>query len=79
MSKYGVFSVPYFPVFGLKTEIYEVFSPNTGKYGPEKTLYLGTFHAMSHHTTGYENITLIVYCNMIPDCTIAIGNKDRIL
>ena len=26
-SKYGVFSGPYFPV--------SVFSPNTGKYGPE--------------------------------------------
>ena len=24
MSKYGVFSGPYFPVFGLNTEIYEV-------------------------------------------------------
>ena len=35
MSKYGVISGPYFPVF----------SPNTGKYGPEKTLCLGTFHA----------------------------------
>ena len=23
-----------------------VFSPNTGKYGPEKTLYLDTFHAV---------------------------------
>ena len=23
-----------------------VFSPNAGKYGPEKTLYLDTFHAM---------------------------------
>ena len=34
-SKYGVFSGPYFPVFGL----------NTGKYGPEKTPYLDTFHA----------------------------------
>ena len=33
--KYRVFSGPYFPVFGL----------NTGKYGPEKTLYLDTFHA----------------------------------
>ena len=31
--KYGVFSSPYFPVFG----------PNTGKYGPEKTPYLNTF------------------------------------
>ena len=30
MSKYGVFSGPYFPVF----------IPNTGKYGPEKAAYL---------------------------------------
>ena len=48
MSKYGVFPGPYFPVFGLNTEIYEVFyvfSPNTGKYRPEKTPYLYTFHA----------------------------------
>ena len=32
VSKYGVFSGPYFPVFGL----------NTGKCGPEKTPYLDT-------------------------------------
>ena len=36
MSKYGVFSDPYFPAF----------SPNTGKYGPEKTPYMDTFHAV---------------------------------
>ena len=36
MSKYGVFSGPYFPVF----------SPNTGEYGPEKTPYLDTFNAV---------------------------------
>ena len=36
MSKYGVFSGPYFFVF----------SPNTGKYGPENTPYLDTFHAV---------------------------------
>ena len=36
MSKYGVISGPYFPVLGLKT----------GKYGPEKTPYLDTFHAV---------------------------------
>ena len=36
MSKYGVFSGPYFPVF----------SPNVGKYLPEKTPYLETFHAV---------------------------------
>ena len=36
MSKYGVISGPYFPVF----------SPNTGKGGPEITLYLDTFNAV---------------------------------
>ena len=36
VCKYGDFSVPYFPVFG----------PNTGKYRPEKTPYLDTFHAV---------------------------------
>ena len=35
VSKNGVISGPYFPVFGLNTQIYEDFSPNTGKYGPE--------------------------------------------
>ena len=40
MSKCGVFSGPYFPVFRLNTEIYRVnlrFSLSTVKYGPEKT------------------------------------------
>ena len=36
MSKYGGFSGPHFSVFGL----------NTGKYGPENTPYLDTFHAV---------------------------------
>ena len=36
MPKYGSFSGPHFPVF----------SPNTGKYGPEKIPYLDTFHAV---------------------------------
>ena len=43
VSKYGVYSGPYFPAFGLNTERYFVFSPNAGKYGPEKTPYLDTF------------------------------------
>ena len=29
------------------TEQTSVFSPNTGKYGPEVTPYLGTFHVVS--------------------------------
>ena len=36
MFKYGIFSGPYFPVFEL----------NTGKYGPEKTQYLDSFHTV---------------------------------
>ena len=35
VSKYGVFSGPYFAVF----------RPNTGKCGPEITPHLDTFHA----------------------------------
>ena len=38
VSKYGVFSITYFPSF----------SPNVGKYGTEKTPYLDTFHAVEH-------------------------------
>ena len=30
------------------TKYLSVFSPNGGKYGPEKTPYFGTFHAVSH-------------------------------
>ena len=36
MSKCGVISGPYFPVFGL----------STGKYGPEITSHVDTFHAV---------------------------------
>ena len=46
-SKYEVFCGPQFPVFGLNTEILNTaFSPNTGKYGAEKPLYLDNFHAV---------------------------------
>ena len=44
--KYGVFSGLYFALLGLNREIYGVnirISPNSGKYGPEKTPYLDTF------------------------------------
>ena len=52
VSKYGVISDPHIPVFGLNTEIYiSVFSPKTGKCGPEITPYLETFQAVqvSHY------------------------------
>ena len=35
-----------FPAFVLNTEYLSVFSPNAGKYGPEKTPYLDTFNAV---------------------------------
>ena len=46
MSNYGVFPGPYFPAFGLNPVYLSVFSPNAGKYGPEKTPYLNNFHAV---------------------------------
>ena len=48
VSKYGVISGPYFPVFRLirrDAEYLSLFIPNTGKYEPEITPYLDTFHA----------------------------------
>ena len=45
LSRCGSFSCPYFPVFGL----------DTGKYGPEKLLHLGNFHAvMTEFTCGVK-------------------------
>ena len=46
VSNYGVFSGPYFPAIRLNTERYKVLSPSAEKYGPEKTPYLDTFHAV---------------------------------
>ena len=44
MSKYEVFSSPYFPVF--RVNLNSVFSPNTGKHRPEETPHFDTFHAV---------------------------------
>ena len=47
MSKYGVFSGQYFPVFGLNMEISGInIGINTENYRPHKTPYLDTFHAV---------------------------------
>ena len=45
VSKCRVLSGLYFPIF----------SPNTGKYGPEKTPYLNTFHTV---TTIYSKVNI---------------------
>ena len=42
-AKYGVFSGPCFQSPYSKIS---VFSPNAGKYGPEKTPYLDIFHTV---------------------------------
>ena len=62
VSKYGVISGPYFPVFGLNTEIYEisVFNPNTGKYGPEINSYWDSFHAV---VGAKSKSALIIWCS----------------
>ena len=41
------FSGRYYSAFGLNKERYGVISPNPGKYGPEKTPYLDTFHLVT--------------------------------
>ena len=44
VCNYGVFSGPYFPVFGLTTEVYT--SVLIQECEPEKVPYLDTFHAV---------------------------------
>ena len=58
LSKYRVFSDPYFAVFGLNTATYSVFNPNTGKYGPEKTPCLDNFHAVHEILTSLYGMKL---------------------
>ena len=53
MSKYGVISGPHFPVF----------SPNTGKYGPEIPRYLDAFHAVMGIVLMIFFFFLVVYYN----------------
>ena len=50
MSKYGVLSGPYFPVFGLNAERYEVslrIQSECRKIRIKKSPYLDTFHAVN--------------------------------
>ena len=43
-----------------------VFSPNTGKYGPEKTPYLGTFHVVPITTTSLGHFQHSLGLNRAP-------------
>ena len=68
MSIYGVFSGSYFPSFGLNTERYSVFTPNAGNYGPEKTPYLDTLHAVAVENVFFSKIwaSLIYFAVLYP-------------
>ena len=57
VSKYGFFSGPHFPVFGL----------NTGKYRPEKTLYLDIFQAVQLKSGGLKNKHNILLYMSLPN------------
>ena len=48
VSRYEVISGPYFPVFGL----------NTGKYRPEITPDLNTFHAVFFSLKAEQHVTI---------------------
>ena len=54
VPKYRVFSGPYFPVF----------SPNKGKYGPEKTRYLDTFHVLRTNNSG-ETFAIVFWSTIV--------------
>ena len=65
VSKCGVISCPYFPVF----------SQNTGKYGPEITPYLDTFQAVLLNLIYWSPIwTIIIIWQRI---LIKIKNKIK--
>ena len=61
VSKYEVISGPYFPVFGLNTQIYSVFNSTTEKYGPEITPHLDTFHAVSKQAVTAPNLLVLIW------------------
>ena len=53
----GFFLVHIFPDLDSTrrdTEYLSVFSPNTGKYEPEKTPYLNTFHAVTDNINSWS-------------------------
>ena len=58
VSRHGVISVPYFPEF----------SPNAGKYGPDITPYLDTFHAVYLNLISTSNYqTRSANSNILPE------------
>ena len=60
VSKYGVFSGPYFPVL----------SPNTGKYGIEKVFIFGHF-SPSFISTGFFKFTKKIFKGNLIFCAVS--------
>ena len=67
MSKYRVFSGPYFPVFGLNAGKYGPeksvnlrIQSEYGKYRPEKNPYLDIFHVMTSSLVCFNKIFVVV-------------------
>ena len=61
VSKYGIFSSPYFPVFGLNTEIYCINLRIQSEYGKIKTRKYSVFGHFLHSV----NVFLIVRRNIL--------------
>ena len=60
VSRHGVISDSYFPEF----------SPNAGKYGPDITPYLDTFHAVYLNLISTSNYqTRSANSNILPECS----------
>ena len=87
MSQCVVFSDPYFPVFGANTEKYGVsfgIHFECGKYGPEKTPYLDTFHAVLFASKIVRIKILQVLCFshciliLVNFCLVALLDSDFI-
>ena len=61
VSKYGVFSDPYFPAFGLNTERYFVslrIQSECGKIRTRKNSVFGHFSPSKYHRFDYVNLKI---------------------
>ena len=71
-AKYGVFSGPYFPAFGLSTERYGVsfrIQPECGKTRTRKNSVFGHLYSFAQNLSSYsfirENKSLILFFNTL--------------
>ena len=69
LSKYGVFSGPYFPVFGLIT----------GKYGPEKNFVFGHFSCSVKKSDLIKHIYENVFAQKSNFYVFSLGHTESLL